>query len=141
MRLTPTSRIRRALAALTIGTFVLVACSSDDESSSGGGDAVSVEEFCSRLDEVASQDNTDAAALAKLDDLASVAPDEIAEDMTDFAVVFSELITASADTSPDADPSILEDGLVTYNELSTRLDAWTNENCPDLPRDLFTAGG
>ncbi len=140
MTLTSIASSRRAVAALTVGLLALTSCGSGD-SSTEGNDAVSVEEFCTQLGDVASQDNVDSEALQALDDLAVVAPAEISEEMTTLAAVFAELTAATADTSPDADLSAMEEGIAKYNVVAAQLDTWTNANCPDLPENLFTQGG
>ncbi len=59
--------------------------------------------------------------------------------MSDFADLFAELVALEVDESGDAG-AVSADQLAQYDELSGRLNTWSNENCPDLPENVFTGG-
>jgi len=136
MKSTATHTVRRALAGVTVvGLLALSACGSDGDANGGGGDAATVEEFCSEVGKVAAGDGSSAAA--DLQSLAESAPDAISDDMQAFANLFNEMDALSTDGSDEA-AAKLADKMGEYTDLTGRLDTWSNENCPDLPENVFT---
>jgi hypothetical protein len=138
----PTSHrsVRRAIGAFTVvGLLALGACGSDSDSN---GDAVSSEEFCDKLGELTAGDDNDTTSddlKADLQNLADIAPDGVSDDMQAFVDLFNEMDALSADQSEEAAAQIT-DMMDEIGELTSRLDSWSNENCPDLPENIFTEG-
>jgi hypothetical protein len=137
----PTSHrsVRRAIGAFTVvGLLTLGACGSDSDSN---GDAVSSEAFCARIGELAAgdDDTTSDDLKADLQNLADMAPDAVSDDMQAFVDLFNEMDALSADESEEAAAQIT-DMMNELGELTSRLDSWSNENCPDLPENIFTEG-
>jgi hypothetical protein len=95
----------RAAALLTIVLLAAVACGGDDggsESADGGGDP---EAFCDRLVELDDADELDLEddeALAALDELVELAPDEIDSDLTRIQEALEELVALEEDGGEDA---------------------------------------
>lgn len=136
MKQSPTGRFRRVLAALSVGLLAVAACGSDDEGSGGDvSDGASTEEFCTQLGVLAADDGSNVTT--GVQDLAASAPGDVADDMSAFADLFAEMSALSGDTSEDAQAA-LADKMAEFAELSARLDTWSNENCPDLPQDVFS---
>lgn len=125
---------RRAVAALTIAAMVpLGACGSDSESS-----GVDNAEFCARLGELAAGgdgDTTSDDLEADLQQLADNAPDDVADDMQSFVDLFVEMDALSEDQADELSAMMDE-----FSDLTSQLDNWSNENCPDLPENVFTEG-
>ncbi len=127
---------RTIAAALGVGLLALSACSSDgDTSTDDNGARVSTEEFCARLGTLAESDGTGVAT--QLQDLAASAPDDVSDDIAAFADLFGEMTALSEETTDEAQAK-LADKMADYEELTGRLDTWSNENCPDLPENVFT---
>ncbi len=139
MNTASTRLVRRVAATLSVGLLALGACSSDGDTSTDDGASnvshVSNEAFCAQLGTLAASDGTN--AVTDLQDLAASAPDDIADDMSAFADLFAEMTALSEDGS-DAAEAELTDKMSEYEALTGRLDAWSNENCPDLPANVFT---
>lgn len=138
----PTSHrsVHHAVAGFAIvGLLALSACGSDDESSSDaeGGDTASSEEFCAQLGELAAGDGS--SVVTDLQTLAESAPDAISDDMQAFANLFNEMEALSTEQTDEA-AAQLADKIGEMGELTGRLDTWTNENCPDIPDNVFTEG-
>jgi hypothetical protein len=135
MRPTVHHQTRRVIAAFTVAAVVaLGACGSDGESS-GSGDSA---EFCARLGELAAGDDGDTTTddlTADLQQLADIAPDDVADDMQAFVDLFLEMDALSEDQSDELSALMDE-----FGDLTSRLDTWSNEFCPDLPENVFTEG-
>jgi hypothetical protein len=137
MKSTPTPRIRRALAGLAVaGTLAISACGSDDAADSGD-DAVSTEAFCTELGALAATE--EGSISAELQSLADSAPDAITDDMQAFSRLFGELDALSTDESDEAAAQMAE-LFGEYEDVTSRLDIWANDNCPELPENVFTEG-
>ena len=136
MSTSSTPLTRGVVAALSVGLLALGACSSAGDSSTDGGDGVSTEEFCTRLGALAESDG--AGVVAELQGLAASAPDDVTDDMKAFADLFTEMTALSEEATDEAQAKLTEK-LADYEELTARLDTWSNENCPDLPENVFTA--
>ncbi len=125
--------VRRVVAGLSVaGLLTLGACGSDG---GGNGGAASTEAFCAQLGEVSAGDGSSIAT--DLQSLAEAAPDAISDDMQAFANLFNEMDALSTDTSDEA-AAQLAGKMGEFGDLTGRLDAWSNENCPDLPTNVFT---
>ncbi len=58
--------------------------------------------------------------------------------MNAFGDLFTEMTALSEEATDEAQAKLTEK-LADYEELTARLDTWSNENCPDLPENVFTA--
>ena len=125
------------VAALSVGLLALGACSSDGDSSTDGGDGVSTEELSAR-GSAPWPNRTAPVSFAELQGLAASAPDDVTDDMNAFADLFTEMTALSEEATDEAQVKLTEK-LADYEELTARLDTWSNENCPDLPENVFTA--
>jgi hypothetical protein len=139
-----------AAAPLFVGALTLASCGSDDDADStpaavtsadvdaepasdeatGGGD------FCAALGEYAADVSDDAISdPAELEQLASIAPSEIADDMQSLAELTSQMIDFDEMTASEDEIAEFESLITEFGPVSARLDAWTIENCPELVID------
>ena len=132
----PTPLTRRVLALAAAGVLALGACGSDGDGSSDG-DGADTQAFCAQLGELIEGDGSNAEA--GLRDLAASAPEGVADDMAAFVDLFVAMSALDAEGSEEAQAE-LADRIGDFDDLAGRLDTWTNENCPDLPRNAFTEG-
>lgn len=131
---TPTSRPIRLLAGIAACTgLALAACGSDDEG--GGG---STEAFCNEIETFAqTPDNGDDANTAALQSLADTAPTEISGDMDILLEVFRDLQDLDLESASEDAIADLESRAAELDEASANIETFAQENCPDLPADIF----
>jgi len=123
------------LTALSVGAVLaLAACGSDD-----GGGGGSTEAFCNEIVALAesSDDMTDEQNVAALQSLADATPGEISGDMDILVEVFEELQALDLETATDEEMADFEAMVADLDEASANVEAYAEENCPDLPADIF----
>lgn len=149
------------VAPLLAGALALTACGSDDDAdatpadapsddadaaseSEGDADADAAAEsdspgggdFCAALADYTADVNDDPIAdVAELEQLADVAPSEIADDMQSLAELSAQIYDFDEMTASEEEIAEFEAVLAEFEPVSARLDAWTTENCPDLVID------
>ncbi len=141
-----TSRpIRLAVAVAAAGMLTLTACGSDSggSESSGGGESSgsgSTDAFCEELGTLAESDadTTPEQDLADIRAVAAVAPDEISDEMTLLVDGFEKLQAFDAAAASEEEQSDFLALAAAFEEASTKIEAFTMENCPDLPADFFS---
>lgn len=114
-------RLVLVTSATLIATASLVACGGDDSPS--GGSAVSVEEFCARIEALDAAGDPDdmAAALGALEDLTAAAPTKEVRDALEAMLPLLRNMSEIDESDPNAfaevmsmmmDPDVMEAGTV-----------------------------
>jgi hypothetical protein len=149
MRPTP---FRSALTAGTIGAALLLsACGGGDGTDGGAADTVSIEEFCSRIDALASAAEPDdiGSAVAAIEGLVDAAPTDEVRDALETLVPVLSRMGAIDENDPDAigelmelamDPKIMEASAVleTFGTVQCGFspdDATSTESVPEFSFD------
>ncbi len=134
MRL-PASRTIRFATCLTAGAaLTLAACGSDD---GGGG---STDAFCEQITALADSDadTTEEQDLSELQAVADAAPSEISDEMEQLIEGFEKLQAFDAAAASEEETADFIALAADFDEASTKIEAFTLENCPDLPADFFS---
>lgn len=154
-----TNRSRIATLATTpllVGVLALTACGSDDDAdatpaavTSGDADAETEAEtepasdeatgggdFCAALEEYGSDASDDALLdVAELEQLASIAPSEIAGDLQRLADLGSQIMDFDEMTASEDEIAEFGSLITEFEPVAARFEEWTIENCPDLVID------
>lgn len=134
------NRLRPALALLSIGAgSLLVACGGDEGSENGGGSgSVSIEEFCSRIDALASAVEPDdiGAAVAAIEGLIDAAPTAEVRDALETLVPVLSRMGAIDENDPAAIGELMELAMdPEVMEASAVLEEFGTEQCGFSPDD------
>lgn len=124
--------LRSVLAVSTIGVgSLLTACGGDDGASGGKSDAVSIEEFCTKIDGLATAEPDDiGAAVAAIQGLVVSAPTDEVRDALEILIPVLARLSAIDENDPDAIGEMMELALdPKIMEASAVLETFGAEEC------------